>query len=115
MRDVWRWPGWPRSTWSSTSALARATEASLLSARLGVEQQTDPAHTLLLQKLEHMHDVHVARAAISGDHDRLVRVLRLPLADPGDQLVLRDAHRGRRALLQQERPVGAHNNLEWVD
>src|SRR6266581_4320788 len=103
MQGVSRWPGRPRSTWWRTSALARATEASMepQSARLGVEQQTDLAHAFLLQKLEHVHDILVAHAAIGGDHDRLVRVLRLPVADSGDQLVARDAYRGRCALLEQ--------------
>src|SRR5438552_13195180 len=117
MRDVSRWPGWRRSTWSRTSALARATEASMeppRSARLGVEQQPDLAHALLLQKLEYAHYLLVAHAAIGGDHDRLLRVLRLPVADSSDQLVLRDAHR-KCALLQRERPIGAHINPERVD
>ena len=55
------------------------------SARLGVEQQADPAHALLLEKIEYVHDVFVAHAAIGGDHDRLIRALRLPLPEPRDQ------------------------------
>src|SRR5260370_30015087 len=118
MRGVSRWLGRPRSTWSRTSALARATEASMeppQSARLGVEQQTNLAHAFLLQKLEHVHDILVAHAAIGRDHDRLIRVLHLPVADSSDQLVARDAYRGRCALLEQERLIGTHKNLEWLN
>src|SRR5205814_4361407 len=111
MRRELRSPGSRQPIWLLTSSSARAKAACTL-ARLRTEQQADFAHALLLEEIEHADDLFVAYCAIGGDHDRLLRILRLPVADAGDQFISRHAQRRRGTVAQPQRLIRAHLDFD---
>src|SRR5437867_6178058 len=98
------------SLWNH-KAMACKRQSTLLWTR----QQSYLMDAVALKQIEQANDLFVACVLIGGDHDGLLRILRLPVVNARDQLVTRDAYRHRRAFAQPKRLVRLKRDFHGCD